>query len=418
MNGSKSEWAHKHCSSMDRWGEHHSRNNSTVSKVQHQFWVTKQTVLKKFGKKEDDCIVASDAELDAKLELYRSIQDSCAELQRIIVRYHERLCCLAQEENSMGRFLKDAGKQDKTKAGEMMFAVGKALSTCGQQRLYLGTPLLSLHEKVETFRSHAIKDTSHNVQDMEKARMGYRASLSWMKNVSQQLDPDMYKQLDEFRKVQDFVKHSKSNFDRHKLDCLQKVDLLAAARCNMFSHSLILYQKALLQFAKKSADTFNLIADSFKDYQHYDFTVVKELADLQKTVPVTEPEKCDDDDKLLEIDEMFGDFEDQENKESSECKSTDNDNAVLLADLLTDALPNDNLLPSQLLAQLDFTSKLPLFSQSHQISGNGSLPPTQDSNMHTEQASKLPWLELFAELEPLSNPDAVGKPLSDADRNC
>lgn len=53
---------------------------------------------------------------------------------------------LAQEENSMGRFLKESGKQDKTRAGEMMCAVGKALSTSGQQRLYLGTPLLGLHE--------------------------------------------------------------------------------------------------------------------------------------------------------------------------------------------------------------------------------------------------------------------------------
>lgn len=86
--------AHKHGGTLDRWAEHQGigRNNSTVSKVQHQFWVTKQTVLKKFGKKEDECIVASDAELDAKLELYHSIQDSCTDLQRIIVRYQERLC--------------------------------------------------------------------------------------------------------------------------------------------------------------------------------------------------------------------------------------------------------------------------------------------------------------------------------------
>ena len=38
------------------------------------------------------------------------------------------------------------------------------------------------------------------------------------------------------------MKQSKSRFDKYKLDCLQKVDLLAASRCNMFSHALILYQ--------------------------------------------------------------------------------------------------------------------------------------------------------------------------------
>lgn len=35
------------------------------------------------------------------------------------------------------------------------------------------------------------------------------------------------------------------------------------------------------------------------------------------------------------------------------------------------------------------------------------------------QNIKKPWLDLFAELDPLSaNPDAVGKPATDQDRNC
>ena len=69
-----------------------STNKSAITKMQHHYWVTKQTVFRKFGKKEDECIVASDAELDAKLELFRSIQDSCLDLQRIIDKYQERLC--------------------------------------------------------------------------------------------------------------------------------------------------------------------------------------------------------------------------------------------------------------------------------------------------------------------------------------
>ncbi len=42
--------------------------------------------------------------------------------------------------------------------------------------------------------------------------------------------------------MQGHVKQSKARFDKLKLDCLQKVDLLAASRCNMFSHALIMYQ--------------------------------------------------------------------------------------------------------------------------------------------------------------------------------
>ncbi|KAK1121355.1 hypothetical protein K0M31_010649 [Melipona bicolor] len=247
--------------------------------MQHQFWVTKQALSRKLGKKEDECIVASDAELDAKLELFHSIQKSCLNLQRIIDRYQERLCYLAQEENAMGRFLKDAGKQDKTRAGKMMITVGKSLSYSGQQRLALSTPLERLYQEVETFRQRAIEDTLQKVQAMEKARTEYRAALSWMKNVSQELDPDTSKQLERFRKVQTCVRQGKIAFDNLALDCLQKVDLLAAARCNMFSHALVLYQSTLLSFTEKSAQAYSTIANSFKGYQRYNFMVVRELAE-------------------------------------------------------------------------------------------------------------------------------------------
>ncbi|KAL1129393.1 hypothetical protein AAG570_013920 [Ranatra chinensis] len=262
--------------------------------MQHQYWVTKETVFRKLGKKEDAYIVASDAELDAKLELFRSIQDSCLDLQRIIDKYQERICLLAQEENSMGRFLKECGKQDKTGAGNMMLGVGRTMSHSGQQRLALRMPLLRLFQEVETFRHRAIEDTWKTVQAMEKSRTEYRASLSWMKDISQELDPDTYKQLEKFRKVQDHVKMTKARFDRYKLDCLQKIDLLAAARCNMFSHALITYHNTMLQFATASAQAFTTVGDSFKDYQRFEFNHVKELSEIKPEENSTNDQEQDD----------------------------------------------------------------------------------------------------------------------------
>ena len=54
---------------------------------------------------------------------------------------------------------------------------------------------------METFRQRAIEDTGLTVRNMERARTGYRGALMWMKNVSQELDPDTYKQLEKFRKA-------------------------------------------------------------------------------------------------------------------------------------------------------------------------------------------------------------------------
>jgi len=44
------------------------------------------------------------------------------------------LIALSQDENEMGRFIRDQGSLDKTKAGKMMIAVGKAQSFAAQQR--------------------------------------------------------------------------------------------------------------------------------------------------------------------------------------------------------------------------------------------------------------------------------------------
>lgn len=40
-----------------------------LTQIKKAYWTTKQQVIKKFGKKQDEHIVASDAELDAKLEV-------------------------------------------------------------------------------------------------------------------------------------------------------------------------------------------------------------------------------------------------------------------------------------------------------------------------------------------------------------
>ena len=84
---------------------------------------------------------------------------------------------LAYEENSMGRFLKDYGKMDKTKAGKMMVAVGKSMSYSGQQRLAIRSPLVRLYQEVETFHDRAIEDTFKTVKKMEKIRTEYRGAL-------------------------------------------------------------------------------------------------------------------------------------------------------------------------------------------------------------------------------------------------
>ena len=39
------------------------------------------------------------------------------------------------------------------------------------------------------------------INRMESARTEYRGALLWMKDISEELDPDTHKQLEKFRKV-------------------------------------------------------------------------------------------------------------------------------------------------------------------------------------------------------------------------
>jgi hypothetical protein len=64
--------------------------------------------------------------------------------------------------------------------------------------------------------------------------------------------------------VQTQVRSARAAFEGAKRDCVQKTDLLTAARCNMFSHALVLYQAAMAQFSAGAAKAFAAVAEAFQ----------------------------------------------------------------------------------------------------------------------------------------------------------
>ena len=224
-------------------------------------------------------------------------------------QYQNNVLFLSHDETDMARFLKGYAQVDKTRAGKMMASVSKVLAYTAQQRLALRQPLLRLYNEIETFRHRAVTDTLMTVKRMETARTEYRGSIPWLKDASVQLDPE--KQLEKFRRVQSQVKTSKLEYDRLKSDVIQKIDLLTASRCNMYSHVLAAYQKALLVFWEKSSKTMSAIAESFKGYQHYEFTVIKDLAEPSRLLAERNSSAFIDKTKHEKIEEEEKDNQDQ-----------------------------------------------------------------------------------------------------------
>uniref|UniRef100_A0AAZ3PQ98 AH domain-containing protein n=1 Tax=Oncorhynchus tshawytscha TaxID=74940 RepID=A0AAZ3PQ98_ONCTS len=445
---------------FDRFIE--SQDSSVVNKFQQKYWKTKQKIIKVTGKKEDEHVVASDADLDGKLEVFHSVQRTCMELLKVIEQYQRRICFLSQEENELGRFLRSQGSQDRTRAGKIMQATGKALCFSSQQRLSLRSPLSRLYQEVETFRYRAISDTWLTVNRMEQSRTEYRGALLWMKDVSQELDPDTHKQMEKFRKVQVQVRTTKTSFDKLKNDVCQKVDLLGASRCNLLSHVLTTYQTTLLHFWEKTSHTMAAIHESFKGCQQYEFSTIKSLqdpmdklssqgskkkrekkvqtkTDLEETADGPEDllsafsrqeqEEGGERDSLALLNEILGSTSLDEGEFSQEWqevfgKGDQGSGATSGGGLVEPQQEEDSsiFLPSHLLDQnrnnlqsslSDWATSIPqpISQATEQSSGANQNPSRPTAARETPETAKdlSAWFNLFADLDPLSNPDAVGR---------
>lgn len=190
--------------------------------IQHQFWLTKKIVQRKLHDKEDECVIESDAQLDAKLELFASISTSGNKLAKVVESYLDKLTVLAANENALGKFLNDIVLPNEL-SKTCTVPIGKAISYCSKQKNLIRPPLTRFSHELITFNAHALKDVTQTIQSMEKERTEYRASLSWMKSASANLDPDSGKTIQKYRKTQQLVKDSKLRFEKLERDCLEKV---------------------------------------------------------------------------------------------------------------------------------------------------------------------------------------------------
>ncbi|XP_059963045.1 islet cell autoantigen 1-like protein isoform X2 [Mesoplodon densirostris] len=448
--------------SMDFFGQPRPEDNqSVVSRMQKKYWKTKQVFIKATGKKEDEHVVASDAELDAKLEVFHSIQETCTELLKIVEKYQLKLNVISEEENELGLFLKFQAERDTTQAGKMMDATGKALCSSAKQRLALYTPLSRLKQEVATFSQRAVSDTLMTVNRMEQARTEYRGALLWMKDVSQELDPDTLKQMEKFRKVQIQVRNSKASFDKLKMDVCQKVDLLGASRCNMLSHSLATYQRTLLGFWEKTARMMSQIHGTCIGFHPYDFVALKlqdtpvKLTEDHKEERIEDSSLPEDLNKLVlsdeevslgsepvakdvPVDSLEDDFEKEfsflnsllspgcgsASEFSQECQAVFGSPKASLTSQEPSGgseplAHSSRFLPSQLF-DLGLHAAGAFNSWASQGGLELPLPHIDNQSVPSQSPKKLTkspnsgnqdmsaWFNLFADLDPLSNPDAIG----------
>lgn len=260
---------------FDRFVDHF--DESTLTKMVQQYWTAKQLIRTKLGKKEDEHLLASDAEFDAKITLFRFLRDTCDQMLCTVDDYQHYLGELIQAEISLGRMLKEEGQAESGDTGKAMNAVGRVQLLSAHHRQQIRGPLIRFLNELQVFSERAILDCSETVSAAEKARTEYRGSLLWMKKISDELDPETENAMEKFRKAQSVVRRNKEKLDSLKLDTLQKVDLLSASRCNLFSQLLDNYQKCLYKLCDQTCLAYTKIYDLISGYKHYEFEVLKDL---------------------------------------------------------------------------------------------------------------------------------------------
>uniref|UniRef100_A0A1I7XNJ8 AH domain-containing protein n=1 Tax=Heterorhabditis bacteriophora TaxID=37862 RepID=A0A1I7XNJ8_HETBA len=264
---------------LDRFDE------SALLTMKRHYWTAKQLLRTKLGKKEDEFLLASDAELDAKLGLFRSVRDTSENLLACIENYQAFLMDATLCENELGKFLKERGKKENRKETTMvMVALGRAMLFSSHQRVALRQPLVRFYQELHVFAERAIADCHQTVDAVERARLEYRGSLLWMKKTSEELDPDTDRQLEKFREAQSAVRVDKERLDKLKTDTLQKVDLLSTSRSNLLSHLLGKYFKMLAAYYDKTSKAYTALASNLSIFQHYEFEILTDLIEPSKRV--------------------------------------------------------------------------------------------------------------------------------------
>ena len=369
------------------------------------------------------------------------MNESTTSLCNIVEKYKDGLHQLSVETTSLGQFLRDCGK-NSVSSESVMCNSGKVICYLGTQHYSAMSSLTRTLQELNTFK-RAVNDTKETITVMEKERTEYRSALALMKTCSTDIDPDSGRGLEKFRTSQKYVKFAKQKFDKYSLACLQKVenlnlkcifyhiyipfqiDLLAAARCNLFSYSLASYQTNWHQLNQKNEEVLEAhIKLIEKEPKKHNFGILKDIAaeveeNEQTNEKQNEPGKMEVDDKDQQL--FFGDeFSDAAPATSKSGESKASESSEKLIDYerdFDDLLSSSNiLLPSQLLmddslfnndASIDLLGSL-MTSQAEQDQTSDLLSPGKEN---TAQLNKNPskkssdvskWFSLFSELDPFN----------------
>lgn len=392
-------------------------------------------------------MVASDYDLDNKIELFEFIKTSSSDLLKTINKYQERQLKLSFEENELSEFLKEYSNSITQKSSKdaidvckcLMKTISSIMRYSSKQRLQLQVPLDRLYNEIETYLKHAAKDTQETIKKMEATRTDYRGALLWIKDISQDLDPDLnMKRLEKYRRIQAQVKFSKEKFDLNKQNTLDKIDLFTASRSNMYSNVILAYLNNLCSYSRHLNNLFSQVANSINVNQlNYEFNVVKELNQIVLNDQIDENKDKSNiiDDKSNETsNDVLVDLNEPSQFASNETEASSNDDFDfekewnnLFSNEESPSKQNDEI-P---LIDLNTSTSVPnnddgfsVFNDLFNKNSNDLFVDNKTNNEFNEYKktestnNRQKWFDLFVDLDPLNNQSLLNDLGKNEDNDC
>uniref|UniRef100_A0A915MCC1 AH domain-containing protein n=1 Tax=Meloidogyne javanica TaxID=6303 RepID=A0A915MCC1_MELJA len=273
--------------------------DSTKLRMKQAFWSAKQLLREKMGKREDEHILAADAELDLNLQQFYQIKESTKRLLDSKSKLHREVSFdfsdLSHLEFDIAELFFDC-KDEKKHLQRVMQMTANSFALCAKERQNLLLLIARFYHELNEFYERAVLDCAQSVEAVEKARLDYRGSLLWMKKCSDALDPELRDSngLEDFRTVQNVVKTNKQKLDVLKEDITVKVDTLKKARIKLFDEILNDYKSVLFKFYEKTADEFTACTEEMAGLESYEIDVLKILLAINE-----HPTLC-----LIELDDV------------------------------------------------------------------------------------------------------------------
>uniref|UniRef100_A0A914NPD8 AH domain-containing protein n=1 Tax=Meloidogyne incognita TaxID=6306 RepID=A0A914NPD8_MELIC len=164
--------------------------DSTKLRMKQAFWSAKQLLREKMGKREDEHILAADAELDLNLQQFYQIKESTKRLLDSKSKLHREFSDLSHLEFDIAELFFDC-KDEKKHLQRVMQMTANSFALCAKERQNLLLLIARFYHELNEFYERAVLDCAQSVEAVEKARLDYRGSLLWMKKCSDALDPEL-----------------------------------------------------------------------------------------------------------------------------------------------------------------------------------------------------------------------------------